>query len=206
MKTLIAIPCMDQVEARFMACLALLEKPGEVTVATQIGSLIYDSRNNLAKAALNCNADYVLWLDSDMVFQKDVLSRLLEHAENGLDIVSGLYFRRAAPFSPVLFKELMQDGKPTQAKDFNDYPRDSLFEVAGCGFGCVLMNTDVLLEMALEFGQWFNPTDGFGEDLSFCNRAKTLGYKIWCDSRIKLGHVGHLIVDEDVFLSTTQKG
>ena len=206
MKTLIAIPCMDQVEARFRACLASLEKPGEVTVATQIGSLVYDSRNSLAKTALNANADYVLWLDSDMMFQSDVLKRLLKHAENGLDIVSGLYFRRAAPFTPVLFKELMRDGKPVEAKGFEDYPMDSLFEVDGCGFGCVLMNTDVLVEMALEFNQWFNPTNGFGEDLSFCIRAKALGYKIWCDSSIKLGHVGHLIVDENVYLSANQKG
>lgn len=206
MKTLIAVPCMDQVDARFMSCLATLEKPGEVTVATQIGSLIYDSRNSLAKIALNSETDYVLWLDSDMVFKRDILKRLLEHAENGKDIVSGLYFRRQPPFSPVLFKELELVDELGRWENYDDYPRDSVFEIAGCGFGCVLMRTDILADVALEFRKWFNPVNGFGEDLSFCIRAKSLGYKIWCDSSIKLGHVGHLVVDENVWMSTLQKG
>lgn len=206
MKTLIAVPCMDQVDARFMSCLATLEKPGEVTVATQIGSLIYDSRNSLAKIALNSETDYVLWLDSDMVFKRDILKRLLEHAENGKDIVSGLYFRRQPPFSPVLFKELELVEELGRWENYDDYPRDSVFEIAGCGFGCVLMRTDILADVALEFRKWFNPVNGFGEDLSFCIRAKSLGYKIWCDSSIKLGHVGHLVVDENVWMSTLQKG
>lgn len=206
MKTLIAVPCMDQVDARFTSCLATLEKPGEVTVATQIGSLIYDSRNSLAKIALNSETDYVMWLDSDMVFKRDILKRLLEHAENGKDIVSGLYFRRQPPFSPVLFKELELVDELGRWENYDDYPRDSVFEIAGCGFGCVLMRTDILADVALEFRKWFNPVNGFGEDLSFCIRAKSLGYKIWCDSSIKLGHVGHLVVDENVYLSTLQKG
>lgn len=206
MKTLIAVPCMDQVDARFTSCLATLEKPGEVTVATQIGSLIYDSRNSLAKIALNSETDYVLWLDSDMVFKRDILKRLLEHAENGKDIVSGLYFRRQPPFSPVLFKELELVEELGRWENYDDYPRDSVFEIAGCGFGCVLMRTDILADVALEFRKWFNPVNGFGEDLSFCIRAKSLGYKIWCDSSIKLGHVGHLVVDENVWMSTLQKG
>lgn len=206
MKTLIAVPCMDQVDARFTSCLATLEKPGEVTVATQIGSLIYDSRNSLAKIALNSETDYVLWLDSDMVFKRDILKRLLEHAENGKDIVSGLYFRRQPPFSPVLFKELELVDELGRWENYDDYPRDSVFEIAGCGFGCVLMRTDILADVALEFRKWFNPVNGFGEDLSFCIRAKSLGYKIWCDSSIKLGHVGHLVVDENVWMSTLQKG
>ena len=40
---------------------------------------------------------------------------------------------------------------------------------------------------------------GFGEDLSFCLRARELGAEIWCDSTIKLGHVGTAVYDEDSY-------
>lgn len=191
MKTLIAIPCMDQVAAGFAQSLAVLNRVGDCSVSFIVGSLIYDSRNKLAKQAIEVGADYVLWLDSDMIFQPDTLEKLME---DDVDIVSGLYFRRVAPFTPVLFKELTE----TSWKGYDDYP-PSLFEVQGVGFGCVLMKTEVLLDIATKYGNWFTPVNGYGEDLSFCLRAKTMGYKMFCDPEVKLGHVGHSVVTENFF-------
>ena len=58
MRTLIAIPSMDQVPAQFAASLAMLEKPkGETVVGVQIGSLIYEARNQLARQAIKMEAD-----------------------------------------------------------------------------------------------------------------------------------------------------
>ena len=38
---------------------------------------------------------------------------------------------------------------------------------------------------------------GFGEDLAFCLRVKDLGKKVYCDSRIKVGHIGYKTFGED---------
>jgi len=199
MKTLIAVPCMDQVAAPFAQNLAVMRKDGEVFVSFLIGSLIYDSRNNLAKQAIASKSDYVLWLDSDMIFPGDIMTRMHKHMEEGKDIVTGLYFRRKLPFSPVLFKELeFKDGQGHH-EDYDDYPRDSVFEVAGAGFGCLMLKTSVLEDVALNYQDWFGPIGGYGEDLSFLIRARELGYKVWCDSTIKCGHIGQLIVDEGVW-------
>lgn len=201
MRTLIAIPCMDQIAAPFAHSLSMLEKEGEVFVGMEISSLIYEARNSFAKKAINTKVDFVLWLDSDMVFSADLLKRMLRHMEEGKDIVSGIYFRRRPPFSPVLFKklshELLENGKKWEGYD--DYPKDSVFEIDGAGFGCMMIRTSVLLDMALNCANWFEPQEGFGEDLSFCLRAKELGYKIFCDSSIKCGHIGQLTVDESVW-------
>ena len=205
MKTLIAVPCMDQVAAPFAQNLAAMQKDGECFVSFIIGSLIYESRNNLAKQALTTKADYVLWLDSDMTFPGDIMPRMHKHMAEGKDIVTGIYFRRRPPFSPVLFKELgMKDGIGTHS-NFNDYPKNSVFEIAGAGFGCLMLKTEVLEDIMLNYKDWFGPMGGFGEDLSFCIRARELGYKIWCDSTIKCGHIGQLVVDEDVYLSTVNE-
>ena len=60
MKTLIAIPCMDQVPVPFCQSLALLTKPENTQLAMNPGSLIYTSRDRLAQLAIEAEADYVL--------------------------------------------------------------------------------------------------------------------------------------------------
>lgn len=202
MKTLIAVPCMDQVAAPFAQNLAAMEKKGEVFVSFLIGSLIYESRNTLAKQAIATKADYIMWLDSDMTFAPDTMTRLQQHMEEGKDIVTGLYFRRRPPFTPVLFKTLERiDEDSAKHENYDDYPDNGLFEIGGCGFGCVMTRTSVLEDVFLNYHKCFDPVCSIGEDLAFCLRARELGYKIYCDSTIKCGHVGQLVVDESVYRS-----
>ena len=85
------------------------------------------------------------------------------------------------------------------ADAFLDYPRDDIFQIEGCGFGCVMLTVDLLRRVQERFGLPFAPAGGFGEDLSFCLRARELGAEIWCDSTIKLGHVGTAVYDEDSY-------
>lgn len=198
MKTLIAIPCMDQVPVQFAQSLATLINVGECQISFISGSLIYDARNKLAAQAVKFGADYVLWLDSDMVFEPDMFKQLMEHMKDK-DIVSGLYFRRAKPFTPVIFSKLEITDEKTTWEGYDDYPENSVFEVEGIGFGCVLLKTSVLIDIASNFKTWFAPIGGVGEDLSFCARARELGYKIWLDSSIKCGHVAHTVITDSFY-------
>lgn len=196
-KTLIAVPCMDQVPAQFAHSLATLNKFGECLVSFQISSLIYTARNDLAKRAVSCGADFVLWLDSDMVFSQDLLERLMAHMKDPeIDMVSGLYFRRVQPYSPVLFDKLEITESGCERSEFTEIPGEP-FEVGGCGFGGVLMRTSVIYDVAIRYGDMFAPIRGVGEDLSFCWRARQLGHKIICDPAIELGHVGHAVITRE---------
>lgn len=200
MKTLIAVPCMDQVPALFCKSLATMQHVDECLVAFQMGSLVYTSRNELAKLAIQSEADYVLWLDSDMVFDADLMVRMFDRMkELDADILTGLYFRRVQPYTPVLFDKL--DIKPSGRCNwthFEDLP-DEPFKVGGCGFGCVLMSTDVLMSVQAKNRSLFAPIGGVGEDLSFCWRARDCGYDIWCDPNILCGHVGYAVVNDSYF-------
>ena len=207
-KILIAVPCMDQVSARFAQSLATLKKVGQCTVSFLMGSLIYDSRNRLAGMAVEMEADYILWLDSDMVFLPDTLERMMkvldEHPE--IDILSGLYFRRGTPFTPVLFSKLEVNEEGTlEWADVDPLP-DELFEIAGCGFGCVLMRTECLLDLAAKEGggMWFSPIANAGEDCAFCIRARNGGYKIYCDPTIECGHMGYAPITKSFYLATKE--
>jgi len=200
MRTLIAIPCMDYVATGFCQSLAMLKKVGECYITHVAGSLIYDSRNKIAGKAVELHADYVMWFDSDMIFMPDTLEKLMKHMEDGKDIVSGVYHRRSGSYAPVLYKELnLKEDGTVDPVSYDDYPKDKLFKAAGVGFGCVLMKTSVLLEMAAEYLDWFTPMNKLGEDLSFCQRATQLGYEIWVDPSVQCGHVGQVIVTDDFF-------
>lgn len=200
MKTLIAVPCMDSVPSQFAQSLAMLQKVDECAIAFQIGSLIYTSRNELAKKSVEMGADYVFWLDSDMVFTPDVLKRMFKTLkDNDLDILTGLYFRRVHPYSPVLFDQLEIDSENAcHWTNFESIP-DELFEVGGCGFGCVLMKTEVFFSVMATFNNMFSPLGNVGEDLSFCWRARQCGYKVYCDPSIALGHIGHTQVTREFY-------
>ena len=205
MKTLIAIPCMDVIEADFVDCLTelLLKHGNEVEVKYLKASLVYDARNQLTRYVLEKGGyDYVLWLDSDMTFEPDLLDRMMESIE-GKDAVTGLCFGRKPPFKPCIYKKLDVKQTPTEngpmllpeAENWFDYPRDQLFKVDACGFACVLMRTNVLEKM-LVYGVPFFPVGGLGEDLTFCWRAKKQDIQFWCDSRLKIGHIMRISVDE----------
>lgn len=200
MKVFIAIPSLENVPALFCQSLALLKRAGDTIVGFEVGSLVYNARNNLARQAIKSEADFVLWLDSDMVFGPDLLQRMLKVCQDEhIDFLTGLCFRRKPPYTPCLFDRLEKTNKGASYTALMSVP-DGRFKVGGCGFAGVLMSADVLLSVAAKFnGRMFDPMDGFGEDVSFCWRARQCGYDIWCDSEIELGHVGNCIVTRKYF-------
>ena len=200
MKIFIAVPSMDTLPALFCQSLALLQRAGDTQIGFEVGSLVYMARNNLARQAIKSEADYVLWLDSDMVFAPNLLQRMLKIClDNKIDFLTAVCFRRKPPYTPCLFDRLDKIDKGASYTALMSVP-DGLFKVGGCGFAGVLMSTDVLMSVAAKFeGRMFDPLEGFGEDVSFCWRARQCGYDIWCDSSIELGHVGNIIVTRGYF-------
>lgn len=202
MKTMILIPCMDMVHTVFMHSLLLLDKPADTMYAINKSSLIYDARNQLLEAAKQNSVDRLLWLDSDMALPMLAMRDLSRDLDEGCGIVTGLYFKRKSPYSPVIYKECRldrEDGKLLPvAETYTDYPKNQIFEVAAFGFGCCMMTMEAAMTVLDRFGMMpFMPVGGFGEDLSFCLRAREAGLKLYCDSRVRCGHVGNVIFNEE---------
>lgn len=196
MKVYVAVPCLDQVSAKFVQCLLELEKPydTEIEPHLNIGTLVYDSRRTLAEKAIGSKAEYTLWLDSDMVFMPDTLVGMLNTMrDKRLDILAGAYYKRRHPWTPTIYNKVRITGMGVEIENYDELPNE-LFEIEGCGFGCVLMKTDVLLNVLVKHGLMFNPIGIVGEDLSFCWRARKCGYKIYCDPSIVLGHEVHSVI------------
>ena len=203
MKTLIAIPCMDTIPVGFMQSILYLNKPEGTSVCFRPNSLIYDSRNILSLTAIQEGYDRALWVDSDMMFPSNMLIHMHEDMDKfGVDMVTGLYVKRHQPVVPVIYDELEE---PTISPDnkvekhiheFMDFPRNAIFPVRGCGFGCCMTSVKLLKEVWDKFGPAFMPYPWAGEDISFCHRVNLLGHDIYCDSSISCGHIGTYIYTE----------
>lgn len=210
-KTLIAVPSHEMVHARFTESLMNLDKPAGTGFAMITNTLIYTSRNLIAQEAVKAGFDRVLWIDSDMIFPPDTLIRLSADLDEGRDLVSALCFTRRETSVPCIHSDLTWEVKPdgwvnTNAEIYFDYPRDTIFEVAGCGFGCVMTSAALLKKMIDKYGAPFYPLMGMGEDTSFCFRARQDGVKMYCDSRVKIGHIGSKVYDEMNYILQPKTG
>lgn len=123
--------------------------------------------------------------------------------ENKLDFLTGLYFRRVKPFTPVIFDKLEMREDGCHWHNTETVPT-GLTEIEGCGFGAVLMKTEIIANVFSSQGDLFTPLMGVGEDLSFCWRARQAGYKLYLDPSISLGHVGNFIFNEDFYKSYSE--
>ena len=194
MKILIAVPALDTMPVQTAFCMLSLKRDCPSKFSMVVRASCQDARNMLAAEAVNTGADRVLWIDSDMAFEPDLLQRLNADIDAGYDIVSSICFKRQYPLTPVIYKTL--DRETSQAEPYRDYPRDALFPVAACGFGAVMTTTDIIRRIG---DNPFNLMGHLSEDLSFCAKATAVGGKIACDSRVKVGHIGYITYDEDMF-------
>lgn len=205
MKTMIAVPCMDTMPYEFVESLYRMKTVGQIRPAFLSGSLVYKARTDLALMAMHEKADYVLWIDSDMIFAPDLMVSLMEDME-GRDMVAAICHMRRPPFNPVLYSKLRIGLTPDENEHQKvlEYPED-LFTVEGCGFGCVMMRTSVIEAVVDKYHDLFTPLPGYGEDLSFCIRARECGFEIWADGRIQVGHKSSTIITKETFEAYRQR-
>ena len=192
MKLLIGIPSHDYMHAEFVKCLtALVVRLARDQVNFDVfinnGTLVHVARDKIACKAINEGYTHVLWLDADMIFGPDILENLMDCRE---DFVTGVAHSRRPPFVSCLFKR-MDD--ISHLERFEEYPAQP-FEVAGCGFACVLITTAILRDVQMNYKTCFLPYPEWGEDLSFCRRARAMGCHIWADPCVRLGHIGHEVI------------
>ena len=186
MKLLIAIPCMDTVRYEFAESLArLCQHLSNIGVDYNLKwiatSIIYLAREELANTAINDGYEYVLWLDSDMVFTPDMFDLL-----RGLNkpFSTGIYRGRRGSF-PYVIKGFNGEkwDKPLPAEPF---------KVAACGFGFVLIKTECLFQVRGKHFACFTPTIAEGEDYAFCTRWIEMGGEIYAHPDVLPDHITYV--------------
>ena len=155
-------------------------------------SMVYDARNQLFDWALQEGFDYVLWIDSDIVFEPEDFVKLLNARA---DFASGLYFGKAKPHQPIAYinQKRRTPFHYASAEPIKDFNRSQ--SVDAVGFGFVLLSKKCCEQIRKKFPRPFEPMRQMGEDLSFCWRWRHLnkGNKIQLVADTNLGHMGDYI-------------
>jgi len=155
------------------------DKTGKVNTMLVEGADVAKNRNLIAKEGVKY--DYMLQIDSDMVFEKDYLLRLLELSSKFPDcVISGLAFLGNEPHLPAIFKD--EGERKVNVTKWPGGPFE--VDVVG-GFG-FLVPKNILNTIGLSP---FSRIDGLQEDFSFCNRVRFAGFRIVVEPGLELGHI-----------------
>lgn len=211
MKAVVAIPAYTgQIHLGTMRSLqtdlfALARRGDSATVHDECGNaLIADARALIVSQFLAGDADQLVFVDSDVLWEAGALVRLLDHP---VDFVAGIYPQRRDPINYCVSWD------PSREELWAD-ENTGLVEVHGVPAGFMKLTRKMLERMsdayrdltfyceqapdhkavALFSDYWFEENGTrlkLGEDYAFCRRWRDLGGSVWIDPEIKMGHVGY---------------
>jgi FkbM family methyltransferase len=203
-RILIAIPTAKNIEPEtYKSIYDLIVPEGyQTTFQYFYGYNIDQVRNLIADWAVK-GYDYLFSVDSDISFAPDTLVKLLAHDK---DVVSGLYIQRK-PGQHILevYEHNAQGG--VSNIPYGKIKGRGLVEIAGCGFGCALVKSQVLKTVGYPQFKYHSALDHkhtVSEDVDFCRKALSKGFKIWADTTIQCRHTGSFTFNVDNNIPTQE--
>lgn len=206
-KATVAVCAFRDIKARALPTLfALRDCPNpKINVKIQDGdALISRSRSLVAKYFLEQTEDDILcFLDDDVIISPFDLTQLMQEAyQLKLPIVGAAYVTKSKERPGLAVR-------PLENEDMIFGVGGAIHEMRHVSTGCMVIRREVFEKMKkkiplckhgdLQYHPFFQHTsmiiDGVAEDVSedwfFCEQARKLDFKVYCDTTIKTGHVGN---------------
>ena len=188
---MIGVPTTGQIEGHTVSSIvgALVSYPNPC-FKIQIGTYIAINRDMLMRQAKAVGCDYLLFIDSDMIFPVDTIQRLINHKK----VIVGANYRQRRgnnDFSARKNNAFVSSEGPDKT---------GLEDVEFMGFGVCLIDLSILEKIP---EPWFEGTspEGFylGEDVAFCDLVREAGEKVWIDHDLskQVGHLAQTILTAD---------
>lgn len=155
-----------------------------------VGKPIAEARNEIVQYAIDSDADYIYWLDDDVIAPADAFLKLWRHQK---DIINGVYWSKSNPPMPLLFRGHLN-------MPYLNWHIGDLIEIDAAGNGLTLVKTDVYRTISEKIGgPWYSTEYGSfpgvkqtphnnTEDLYFYWKAKKAGFKVWADTSVQAHH------------------
>lgn len=192
MKIAIGIPCMGTIQSMTVASLIQQQKTYtdiEFDYYMIESSLVYDARNVILDQVNKSDADYLLFIDSDIIFPNNALKALLDQKKS---MIAGVYWNRSEIVrKPVIYDSIKPRHIFKRKAEVTPLKRkiQGCEEVKACGMGFCLIRKDLIKKITKKFVSPFEPYKGMGEDISFCYRVGKIGEKIYA-LECNLEHIG----------------
>lgn len=163
------------------------------------GANISKARNELVTWVLDeMDAEWIWFLDTDMVVEKQVLPRLLCSAQiSGAKVIGALCCMIDDADGPIpTIYQLGNFGQGEITRVVFDFAEDSIEQVAATGAACLLIHRSVLEDIRARNPKnpypWFREDvvngNWVSEDLHFCLLANSLGHPVFVDCTTHVGH------------------
>lgn len=201
-KVVLAYPCGGSVTVPFHASVLRLlwheaRKPEEERLLTRVchasGLYVADNRQVLVERFLETDADWLLQVDTDIEFQPELLTQMLDVAGPGRRVVAANVPLGTA-YPTVAF--VRTDNVGVWACLPSLPPHEDVTECDAVASAVLLVHREVFKTIAIEHGQcWYHhmyfpaspaatpPPDfkyrSIGEDLAFSVRAQRAGFRIY---------------------------
>jgi len=168
---------------------ALCQEDQQIHYTRTQYSLHSAARNDLVE---RMRGDWLLQLDTDIVFDPDFCARLVRVMEvYNLDIVTGVYPYKSNPGVPTLYRHNSEIGRHDPIAVPEEAMGMEVFEVDSAGGGCLLVKRSVFARILNELKQHpFEMIPPMGEDHSFFARARKLAIKAHCAWQVQAAHLG----------------
>ena len=159
----------------------------------------------------NLKTDWLLWVDSDIVLNVDVMKKLWQTADkHHRPVVSGVYFiskenegTLMKPY-PVLFNDVSE----FEIQYVHPLPDNEVIKCDSAGFGLVLMHKSVIEKMRtahpnqsmfMETAASNNDDQFVGEDIVFFRKMKTAGVPLHAHTGARVKHMKRFSLDADYY-------
>lgn len=198
-------------------------------ISMQTSPRIVRARTDVVQSFLtNPEFRYASWLvtiDSDMSWERGAVLSMIKRAEEAdIAVVAGLCYagRSHDQAYPTVYtvQDTTEEGFPVvQREDLVDiWPqileKRPLMKVDATGAACMAIRRDVLLHMYDRFAddgknpypfyaEMIGPNGAeVGEDITFCLRARQLGYEVAIDTEAEFGHHKLMALDSVSYAAT----
>jgi hypothetical protein len=153
--------------------------------------------------------DYIMWIDSDIVFKTEDLLELLKMNKDisagwYVQTIGGMATNKTTVVEHMDSKRVYENGSDKYETIEDMMKRTDSFKVDYCGFGWILIKKGVYEKIPYP---WFVPRvvqlkrpDGIiledvcSEDISMCEEFRKYGFDIWVNPKIRVGHQKMVIV------------
>lgn len=197
--------------SEFGACVTKLLTPKGSSKEWVIGGDWCGARNELAKRCLDEGYDYLWFMDDDHSFAPELLQKLLQSSiDYDLPIVNPLCLARIAPFPLVTYAKNPDPESEMRYLpiSMDGVPEEGIVELEAGGCAGMLIRRDVLeATRNMSFAPWSEENPGWhpvqdrwfeygdvSEDIVFCQKVKTAGFKIYADLSCRLGHITTAVI------------
>jgi hypothetical protein len=194
-KVLIAIPTTKNIEASTFKAIYDQILPSNITAEFQFfyGYNVDQVRNLIADWIVKGDYDYLFAVDYDIAFPSDTLAKLLAADK---DVISAVYRQRFFDHQTLEIFEANDRGGFTHMPYEKIKGKTEAVEIGACGFGCVLIKKQVMVDIGypqFQYHHALDHKDTFSEDLDFARKARAKGFKFWVDPSILCDHTGSFI-------------